>query len=87
MPTMKLGRIVAIKRYATESKLRLTAEGRSGVAISLHPSFTGEVLPILCFCLDPAVKPTSIGTTLIPSSLNTNLWTSLEWFMPRDFTM
>src|ERR1039458_4965566 len=39
----------------------------------------------LAFRLWP--EPAFIGTISIPLSLKTNLWTSLEWPVPRDLTM
>src|ERR1019366_8554869 len=80
MPTMKLG---------------CNCPHDSGQISGFHRCFyllidvclTVMLLPTVSFCLGPAVASASIGTKLIPSSLKINLWTSLEWPMPRDLTM
>src|ERR1039457_5301073 len=80
MPTIKLGCNCPMIQARSPAFIRC-------FYLLINVCLTVMLLPTLSFCLGPAVASASIGTNTIPSSLKINLWTSLEWPMPRDLTI
>ena len=80
MPTIKLGCNCPMIQARSPAFIRC-------FYLLINVCLTVMLLPTLSFSLGLAVASASISTKLIPSSLKINLWTSLEWAMPRDLTM